>query len=222
MGPGLGILTRELCKVARSVTAVEKDKALYDYLSESMKSRNLELISGDFFKVPKRKLSGFDIMIANIPYNLSSKTLMWLGEQGLPAVLCLQKEFVDHMLAKPDSEDYSRLSVMSALQFTVTPVIDVPANDFYPEPAVSSAVVYLRPNKAKVRKQLLDIITLVMEHKKKKIRNAVLDSGKSLGLTKESAGRVLSSLPHRDRRAFQLQPEELLEIAKHIAKQLKG
>lgn len=221
MGPGLGILTGELCKVAKSVIAVEKDRALYDYLSEAMKSKNLELINGDFFKVPARKLSGFDIMIANIPYNLSSKTLMWLGEKGMPAVLCLQKEFVAHMLAKPDTENYSRLSVMCALQFTITPIIDVPANDFYPEPRVSSSIVFVRPKKTKASKSLLDIVTLVMEHKKKKIRNAVLDSEKMLGLTKESAEKVLESLPHSDGRAFQLSPEELLEIARHISRRLK-
>ncbi|MCW6159850.1 MAG: 16S rRNA (adenine(1518)-N(6)/adenine(1519)-N(6))-dimethyltransferase RsmA [Candidatus Micrarchaeales archaeon] len=221
MGPGLGILTRELCKVAKSVLAVEKDHALYDYLSGELKGRNLELINDDFFKVPARRLSGFDIMIANIPYNLSSKTLMWLGEKGMPAVLCLQKEFVDHMLAKPDSKDYSRLSVMCALQFTVTPVIDVPANDFYPEPRVSSSVVFLRPKKTKVGRAVLGIITLIMEHKKKKVRNAVLDSEKMLGLTKERAERVLDSLPHSDMRAFQLSPEELLGIARHISRKLK-
>lgn len=222
LGPGLGVLTRELCKVASKVLAVERDSTLYGYLKDEMKGKNLELVNEDFFKVQRKRFEGFDIMIANIPYNLSSKTLMWLGEEGIPAVLCLQKEFVDHMLARPDTGNYSRLSVMCALQFTITPVIDVPANDFYPEPRVSSSVVFLRPKKERVSKALLEIVTLIMEHKKKKIRNAVLDSEKKLGLTKENTERVISSLPHSERRAFQLQPEELLEVARHVKKQLKG
>src|SRR5690349_21760406 len=94
IGPGYGILTKELCKHAKRVIAVEKDANLYRFLTNEIKSKKLKLINKDFFKASDEELETekIDIVIANIPYNLSSKVVEWLFTNSKQAVLCLQKE----------------------------------------------------------------------------------------------------------------------------------
>ena len=222
MGPGLGILTRELCAVAKNVTAVERDPRLYEMLAESLSAGNLKLISSDFFDLEYGALGNPEIMVSNIPYNLSSKTIGWLAEHGMEAVLCLQKEFVEHMLAEPDTRDYSRLSVITHLQFDVSNVIDVPQSDFYPPPNVDSKVVHIKPNSKLLTHSELYIITSIMSHKKKKVRNSIMDAEKALGLSKEDAYRLADSVPSSGERLFKLEPIKIMEIAKSIDGFKKG
>jgi 16S rRNA (adenine1518-N6/adenine1519-N6)-dimethyltransferase len=218
LGPGLGILTKELCKIAKHVTAVEKDKRLCEVLSE-IRSRKLELINDDFFNV-NSKLTA-DIMISNIPYNLSSKVLSWLGSVQMPAVLCLQREFVEHMTAKPGSRSYSRLSVFSYLQFKMSYIMDVPANDFYPMPRVGSALVYLKPKQTGITKGSYEVLALLMMHKKKTLKNALMDSAKLLGIEKDQLSSIAQTMPNRDKRPLHLSPEDLLSASDYISKELK-
>ena len=220
LGPGLGILTRELCWVAKAVVAVEKDPSLCEFLHENMRSKKLKVINSDFFKVDGKELDA-DIMISNIPYNLSSKILGWLGSKQMPAVLCLQKEFVEHMLAKPSQNNYSKLSVFSSLQFSMTYIMDVHANDFYPMPKVNSALVYLRPKKLRISKRSYEVLALLMMHKKKKVRNALIDSSKMLGIEKHSLSGLAEKSSYKDKRPFQMDSEELLAASNEISKLLK-
>ena len=91
LGAGMGVLTGELCKVAKKVIAVEYDERLFEFLIENVKSKNLELLKGDFFELQSKKFEAADIMVSNIPYNLSSKVLMWLADRSLPAVLACRR-----------------------------------------------------------------------------------------------------------------------------------
>ena len=116
--------------------AVEKDFRIYTILKHERISGNLVLINKDFLDVTDSEigLEKIDMVIANIPYSLSSSIIGWLAEKHMQAVLCLQKEFVDHMLAAPDTRDYSRLSVITSLLFRVTKIISVPRGNFRPIP----------------------------------------------------------------------------------------
>ncbi|MGI0134012.1 MAG: 16S rRNA (adenine(1518)-N(6)/adenine(1519)-N(6))-dimethyltransferase RsmA [Candidatus Micrarchaeaceae archaeon] len=219
LGPGLGILTRELCKVAKEVIAVERDTRLYDELSSTIKAKNLTLVNGDFFEVGT-KTKGAEIMVANIPYNLSSKTIMWLAEHRMPALLCLQKEFVEHLLAKPDTRDYSRLSVVCSLEFKIYGIMDLSNEMFYPVPKVSSSVVFMKPTGDRIQKNVMDMIGLLMNHKKKKIRNAFADSSAALGIGKAEAFKIADRLSGAGHRAFKMEPEEILAIAEILSKEL--
>ena len=67
LGPGMGILTKELCKTAKKVIAIEKDERLFEMLKGELKSRKLTLINDDFFSVDQKVFDGVDIMGANIP-----------------------------------------------------------------------------------------------------------------------------------------------------------
>jgi 16S rRNA (adenine1518-N6/adenine1519-N6)-dimethyltransferase len=216
MGPGLGILTSALCKTAKSVLAIEKDERLFDMLKGEMKSKKLKLVHADFFSLGNSAFKNADMMISNVPYSLSSKTIFWLAEMDLPAVLCLQKEFVRHMVAGVGMDSYSRLSVMCGLRFTITKVFDVSRGSFYPAPRVDSALVHMKPKDIKISKSAAIILTALMTHKKKKLRNALIDSAAMLGMEHAELAKISAAVSGADKRPFQMQPEELLDAANEI------
>lgn len=220
LGSGLGILTEELCKVASHVTSIEIDRHLYEFLLANVYHENCSLINSDFFSLDFKGVPKADIMVSNVPYNLSGQTLMWLVDRGMPAILCLQKEFVDRMQAKPGSDGYSKLSVFCSLRFSVEQVMKVPADCFYPMPRVDSAVVRLNPKKVKISKDSLRMLSLIMEHKNKKIRNAVEDSSKALGLTKPDARKIADTMKCKDNRVSKMNPEALLDAAAELSSKL--
>jgi len=224
LGPGYGTLTKELCKHAKSVVAIEKDHNLWLLLKGEIHSRKLKLINKDFFDTSEEemKLADTDIMISNIPYNLSSKVIGFLSDHSLQAVLCLQKEFVEHMLAEPGTRSYSKLSVMTELSFSVTKIMIVSRNNFYPAPRVDSAIVYLKPKEKKFSRAQMEIISLIMQHKKKKLLNAVLDSHVYLKMDKKEIDVALEKMHGElEERVFTIPPTRLLEIAAKIGSALQ-
>jgi len=222
LGPGLGILTKELCKVAKSVTAVEKDSRVYMMLNGMLDCGDrIKLINDDFFNISFEELSNNDIMISNVPYNLSSKVIAWLSKARMPALLCLQKEFVEHMLAHSNTRKYSKLSVLSELEFSIYKIMDVKAGNFYPMPKVDSSIVFIKPKSHAVKGGVSGTIGLLMNHKKKKLRNAIIDSRSALGITEEEASSIADSVAHSSERVFKISPEKLEEIADEISREVK-
>ncbi len=223
MGPGHGVLTAELCKSASRVVAVEKDSSLMPYLHSKLHSRKLVLINKDFFDANAEELmlADTDIMISNIPYSLSSKTIEWLSMNGMQAVLCLQKEFVEHMLAKPGTRKYSKLSVISSLFFSITKIMDVAKGNFRPVPKVDSSVIYIKPrsNVKATPKELL-VLSALMQHKKKNVRSALADSHSLLNTDKRELAAIGNKLENGAEKVFRLKPEELLELSGEISRQL--
>ena len=219
LGPGLGILTEKLCAVAKHVTAVEKDQRLYDFLFANVRRKNLKLIRADFFDVNEEDARA-DMLVSNVPYVLSSKVLGWLGGRRMEAVLCLQREFVMRMHAKPGTRDYSKLSVFSQLQFTTSVIMGVAAGNFYPVPEVDSSVVYIRPKEVSLPEDEMRVLSLIMEHKNKKLRNAVCDSWKALGVDKHRVAGLADSLGDSAVRVSKLTPERLLNASKELAERL--
>ncbi len=217
MGPGMGMLTENLCNKAKNVLAIEYDKRLYDLLIEKLNYKNLKLINNDFFKMDKSAFLGYDMLIANIPYNLSSKTISWIIEMRLDAILCMQKELVEHMLASVSTDKYSKLSVISNLMLNVGYIEKVPAACFYPMPKVDSIIVYIKPKGKRIEKEIMHIISCIMEHKKKTLRNAVIDSSKNLGIDKSIAKDIAEKLDNKNMRVFDIAPDELLNISKKIS-----
>lgn len=224
LGPGYGVLTKRLCKHAKGVVAVEKDANLYRLLKAEINSKKLRLIHADFFKLSDSEMGAdkIEMMIANVPYNLSSKVIEWLLAHRMEAILCLQKEFVEHMTAKCDTDKYSRLSVMSELCFSVTKIMDVPRGNFFPVPKVDSAIIYIKPKEASLSADEMGMISLLMQHKKKRLRNALLDSHSYLNMDKSKISEAAKGLGHElEERVFKLSPTEILEIARKIERALQ-
>lgn len=151
IGPGEGVLTRELVgKVAR-LDVVELDRDLIARLRESLPEtvtiHSADALKFDFCAIapPDRKLR----VIGNLPYNISTPLLFHLLDQAHcigDMLFMLQKEVVDRMVATPGGKDYGRLSVMLQWEAKVEKLFNVGAGAFRPPPKVDSSVVRLTPH----------------------------------------------------------------------------
>lgn len=105
----------------------------------------LQLIREDALKT---ELPHFDLVVANIPYGISSPLiakLMFGTHSFRSATLLLQKEFARRLLANPGDSEFNRLAVNVKLVAEVEHIMDVSKRDFLPAPRVDSSVVLIKP-----------------------------------------------------------------------------
>ncbi|HVO01543.1 MAG TPA: 16S rRNA (adenine(1518)-N(6)/adenine(1519)-N(6))-dimethyltransferase RsmA [Candidatus Cybelea sp.] len=152
VGPGPGGLTRALLSEgARKVIAVERDARALPALGEIAAAYpgKLEVVEGDALKVDLGALGEAPRkVVANLPYNVATPLLLrWLEQATRFASLTLmfQKEVADRLTAKPRTEDYGRLSIVTQWRCTVKQLFDIPPKAFIPPPKVTSTVVQLTP-----------------------------------------------------------------------------
>lgn len=224
LGPGYGVLTKELCKRAKRVVAVELDKNLFAMLKAELKEKNLKLVNKDFFEASAEELEldSAEIMIANVPYKLSSKVIDFLLSNNMQAVLCLQREFVQRMVAKPGTRDYSHLSVMFQLGFSYTKLVEVSRGSFRPIPKVDSVVIYIKPKGDVLGEPEKRIISAMMQHKKRTVRNALVDSCSYLGIANRQMRQIAGSVAERESRVFKLSPERVLAVARSVSTRMSS
>jgi 16S rRNA (adenine1518-N6/adenine1519-N6)-dimethyltransferase len=155
IGPGLGALTLPLLEKARRLHAVELDRDLIPQLMERSRDAGELLIhEADALEFDFSTLAQPDSplrLVGNLPYNISTPLLFYLIEyitviRDMHSML--QKEVVDRMAARPDTEDYGRLSVMLQYHCKVEPLFTVPPAAFNPRPRVDSKIVRLLPHPA--------------------------------------------------------------------------
>jgi 16S rRNA (adenine1518-N6/adenine1519-N6)-dimethyltransferase len=153
IGPGVGVLTVELAKLADKVVSVELDQRLLPVLSETLAGyENVKVIIEDILKTDIRKLildefPGLDVIVcANLPYYITSPVIMRLLEERLPIcsiTVMVQKEAADRLCAEPGCRACGAVS--AAVQYFSEPQIlfQVPSTSFMPQPKVNSAVIKL-------------------------------------------------------------------------------
>ncbi|MDD4253508.1 MAG: 16S rRNA (adenine(1518)-N(6)/adenine(1519)-N(6))-dimethyltransferase RsmA [Methanoculleus horonobensis] len=224
IGPGEGILTRALLDRGATVIAVEIDPALVEELeitfAGEIEEGRLEIILGDAKKVD---IPPFDIVVANLPYSVSSKITFRLLEIGFEvAVLMYQKEFAQRMVAPPGTPNVGRLSVMVQTYASVKPLLDLGPGSFRPRPAVRSWVVRITPHEPPHpiadRQVYADIVRVLFSHRRKTVRKG-LRSGKD-AFSPEAIERTTASLPDD---LLQRRPEDLtLEEFALIANKMSG
>ncbi len=146
IGPGLGILTEELARRARSVIAVELDARLAEQLAERFHGTNVRIVHGDALEVDLAALTGQCpyFVVANLPYNVATPILERLLTSDHPPerlVVMVQREVAERMAARPPAMSY--LGVL--VQFFALPRVAfrIGPGAFTPPPKVESAVVVL-------------------------------------------------------------------------------
>ena len=150
IGPGLAALTQPLVERLGQLTVIELDRDLAVRLRQHgqlqvIESDVLRVNFADLFIPSKQKLR----VVGNLPYNISTPILFHLLAyvDGIEDQhFMLQKEVIDRMVAKPDSSDYSRLSVMLQWRYSMDNILFVPPTSFDPPPRVDSAVVRMVPH----------------------------------------------------------------------------
>ena len=186
IGPGRGALTDLLCKTAGRVTAVEVDPRLHAYLAERQRDYpNLDLVLADALTYPLDALPVGTIVVANLPYYISTPLLFTLLDQRdrFPRlVLMLQNEVADRLVAKPGTSDYGVLSVMAQYAADITKAFRVSAECFRPRPDVGSAVVLLRTRAQRElslddESQFAALVRAAFAHRRKTLVNSLKDEG---------------------------------------------
>lgn len=190
IGPGTGILTKELLKLGCKVIAVEKDpEMISNFKFQISDSANLKLIHADFLKLDLINLFNEDrrteneerLFCGNLPYNISTPILFKLREDRRlfdRGVVMLQKEVADRLVAKPGSKDYGILTILMQVTSKIEKCFHVSPRSFRPPPRVTSTVVKMRfyqePHYKINNMQLFEtIIKSAFSKRRKMIRNTV-------------------------------------------------
>ena len=208
VGPGLGILTERMADLPCELTCIELDDILAEYISQTFGDR-LRLIHGDAVKVD---FPEFDVFVSNLPYSVSTPIIFKLLDYRFrTAVVMVQKEFADRMVADVGSPDYSRLTVNLFYRADCEVMETVPASRFNPRPKVDSALVRITPRKAPFdvidERLFFKVTEITFNHRRKKIGTSL----KAAGLLRPGW-----DVPYLDERVENLRPAEIAEIADAI------
>ena len=215
IGPGLGSLTRYLAVSAKQVTAVELDPDMLAPLKAILTPyQNVRVVHGDILKLSISKIIDQPnyLVVANIPYNITSLIIRHLLESDLKprrVVLTIQKEVAERICAKPGDLSLLALSVQVYGKPSIAAII--PADSFHPVPKVDSAIlridIYAEPL---IPNALLNtffkLIKAGFSQKRKTLRNS-LSSGLHI-LTTESQSMLTRAGIDYMRRAETLSIDE--------------
>jgi len=226
IGPGLGVVTRELAERGARVVCVEADHQLAPVLESVLSGTGAEIIIEDFLKID---LSGFLaergderwVVVGNLPYYITSPIIAKLLESKRfvsEILMMVQREVAARLQARAGSEDYGALTVFVQYHCTVESVMKVSRNVFYPVPDVDSEIVRLRVREqppAEVADEALffKVVRAAFGKRRKTLVNALGDSV-DLKWDKDFAGSVIHSAGiDPGRRGETLDIEEFARLA---------
>lgn len=144
IGPGLGVMTRPLTRMAGKVVAVETDHVLAELLRRDAPA-NLEVVEQDILGFDFSQLPRGYKLIANIPYYLTSKIFRLAIENPNPPQLLsvlIQKEVAERIVARPGQLSLLALSVQYYGEAEIVRMVE--RHKFWPAPEVDSAVLRVR------------------------------------------------------------------------------
>lgn len=191
IGPGFGVLTHELCKLADKVISIELDKRLMPVLSETMaEHENFKVINEDVLKVDLHKLiedefKGMRVVVcANLPYYITSPVIMKLLEDKLDIesiTVMVQKEAAQRLCAKVGTRDSSAITVAVNYYSEPSLLFHVSSGSFMPAPKVDSAVIKLDISQeprvqCKDEKTLFKVIKGAFAQRRKTVVNSISSS----------------------------------------------
>lgn len=190
IGPGIGVLTNELCKLADKVVAVELDKRLLPVLDETLAEfDNIKVINADVLKLDLKRLikeefGGMEVVVcANLPYYITSPVIMKLLEDRLSirsVTVMVQKEAAQRICADVGSRMSGAVTVSVNYYSKPEFLFGVSAGSFMPAPKVDSAVIRLNilkePPVAVDEKKFFAVVKAAFSQRRKVILNS-LSSG---------------------------------------------
>jgi 16S rRNA (adenine1518-N6/adenine1519-N6)-dimethyltransferase len=181
VGPGTGNLTSFILKKnPKKMFVIEKDDDLAINLSETFKDQ-LTIINDDILQVDenlifKKKVTVF----GNLPYNISTEILSkWITQTNDEfwfdnLILMFQKEVADRIIAKFNTSDYGRLSILSNWKLNVEKICDIKPESFSPRPKIDSSLLFFSPkknfHKIKNPKNLEKVTRIFFNHRRKMLK----------------------------------------------------
>ena len=219
IGPGGGALTGLLCKASKQVLALEVDSRMVEFLkTELAEHANLEIQEQDALRYSFEDLPERTIVVANLPYNISTPILFRMLEAKSKItrmVLTVQLEVAQRLAAQPRTKAYGVLSVMAQYLADVQFGFKVSRACFRPVPDVDSGVVRLDirqdiQEKPEVRVQFQRVVRAAFGQRRKTLKNAF----RSAGISDESLQQVQKDTGiSLTRRAETLSVEEFRDLS---------
>lgn len=154
IGPGIGVLTRQLAEKAGKVAAVEIDKKLMPLLDETLRDcKNVTIINDNILKINIAALVGevFEgvkpVVCANLPYNITTPILSALIDSKCfeKITVMVQKEVAERICSEPGTAEYGSFTVYINYHCEPEILFDVSPDCFIPRPRVTSSVITLVP-----------------------------------------------------------------------------
>jgi len=182
IGPGTGNLTEFILKKKpKNFFVIEKDYNLVKFLYEKFDNKiniiNKDVLNFELNTISKEKI----IVYGNLPYNISTEILIkWITdnkkfESCKKLILMFQKEVADRIIAKTNSKNYGRLSIISNWRMDVKKEFDINPNCFFPKPKVDSTLLSFEPKKKyfnlKNPNNLEKITNVFFNQRRKMIKN---------------------------------------------------
>ena len=185
VGPGRGALTAPLLQRLQRLVAVEIDRDLVAHLRTRFEEPDLRLIEADILSLELGPLLAEEgrkrlFVVGNLPYNITAPVLFRLREHaGLVrrAVLTLQKEVAERLVATAGSRRYSQLTVQLSQCARMEIVRHIPSSAFRPQPKVDSAVldIHFVPQRIPVddMRRFEILVKAAFGQRRKMLRNAL-------------------------------------------------
>ncbi len=230
IGPGIGVLTKELCRVAGKVVSVELDKRLFPVLEETLGDfGNFTLVEGDFMKLDlaeliEKEFSGYDKIkvCANLPYYITSPVIMTLLESRLPIdeiVVMVQREAAQRLCAEAGTKECGAVSAAIQYYGNAEILFEVGRESFMPSPKVDSAVIRITPIADKGygidnEKAFFALVKAAFSQRRKTAVNSV---SATLGIPKDKVTEALRELSLDENiRAEKLTMEDFAGLTKRL------
>ena len=229
IGPGIGVLTNELCKLADKVVAIELDKRILPVLEETLgeydnlKVVNADVLETDLLTLIEEEFSSMEVVVcANLPYYITSPVIMKLLEDKLPIsaiTVMVQKEAAQRICAEVGSRQSGAVTVSVNYYAKPEMLFSVSAGSFMPAPKVDSAVIRLNvldepPVKVNDEKKFFSVVKASFSQRRKVISNS-LSSGLSLDKSKTAEVLEKSGVP-LNARAEKLSLQNFADIANNL------
>jgi len=222
VGPGTGNLTEKIIeKHPSKIFLIEKDKNLCDLLINKF-DKKINIVNKDVLSVNEHKISNNPMIVfGNLPYNISTEILLkWILNLGSEIwfkelILMFQKEVADRIIAKVNSSNYGRLSIISQWRLDITKIIDIKPSSFKPKPKIESSVLHFFPKKncINLKSKNLELITRVFfNHRRKMIKKPIVQLFKDPSLIYEKFDLDYKLRPQN------LSPETYFDLAKEFEK----
>lgn len=229
VGPGLGALTGLLARDAGRLVALEVDRELADYLAGEFRGQpGVAVLCQDVLTFDLAALAreaGRPLKVAgNLPYQITSPLLFKLTaakEAVRLAVLMMQQEVAERLIAAPGGKDYGILSVILQYHFTLVRLFTLGPGNFYPPPKVDSTVVSLAPRRPEPQADdpnlLARVVKAAFGQRRKTLKNSLTAGAASLGLSPEALLTTLKALGlDPGRRAETLSVAEFVALSNRL------
>jgi len=182
IGPGTGNLTKSILKHhPKQLIVIEKDENLSILLNENFKNK-ITIFNNDILEFNEKSFTNEKLTVfGNLPYNISTEILckwiinlndnnFWFHE----LILMFQKEVADRIIAKYNTSNYGRLTILANWKLKIKKICDISPNNFFPKPRVDSTLLHFFPNndfiKFKDPKNLEKITKIFFNQRRKMIK----------------------------------------------------